>query len=474
MSHVQFFLKRHIRLGIFFGLIAFLVTAGFGCQGLSSQQQAAIKPVSLEYWTVFDDVDELQALVDSYKSVRPYITVNIRKLSSGEVYQRLVEALAEDSGPDILSISNRWLGKFQSKLAPMPPSVNDTTVVVTKGTLSTTTNVNSFSRSTVTLDQLDSEFVQTVKKDVVSGSSIYGLPLSLDTMAIYYNKDLLDAAGVAEPPKTWTEFQAAVKKITRFDKTSNQIVQAGTALGTGSNIPGSDDILALLFKQSGLDMVNRNGQVIFNNLASNVSRSANTPVMSVLNFYTDFANPSRDTYTWNTAMDNALNAFVSGKVAFFFGYSYHNAVIRARAPQLNYRILPLLQLNPDHPVNVANYWIQTVVAKSKHQNEAWGLITYLAHSPATKEYLTKTGRPTALRAYITDQQANPDLAPFVSQVLVADNWYRGHDYEGAVRALNDLVEQWLQPPANATDPNQLNVWRNELLDRAAQRINQTL
>ena len=68
---------------------------------------------------------------------------------------------------------------------------------------------------------------------MILDGQIYGLPLSLDTMAIYYNKDLLDRSSVPEPPKTWEEFAVAVKKITKYDKQTNKITQSGAALGAG-------------------------------------------------------------------------------------------------------------------------------------------------------------------------------------------------------------------------------------------------
>jgi len=62
-------------------------------------------------------------------------------------------------------------------------------------------------------------------------------------MALFYNKDLLDQAGVPEPPKNWEDFQKAVKKLTKFDKKSGKILQSGTSLGTGNNIAGFEDLL---------------------------------------------------------------------------------------------------------------------------------------------------------------------------------------------------------------------------------------
>jgi len=451
------------KLILLFSLLAFLTIAGFGCKGLSTAQQQATAPVILEYWTVFDDVDALQKQIDIYHASHPYITVNLRQLRPEELYPRLVEALAEDRGPDIISVQNRRLGEFLSKLAPMPPSVNDVTITVEKTTLGTNTVVNSQVKPMITLAQLDSQYVKAVGEDVVRNGQIFGLPLSMDMMAVFYNKDLLDRSGVAEPPKNWDEFQAAVKQITKYDKKTGKIIQSGASLGLGQNIPGSDDLLYMLFRQSNVGYVSRDGQAIFN--------SVGAPAGQIMDFYTDFANPTRDTYSWSADQGDALEAFIDGKSGFFFGYSYHYPVIKARSPQLDFRVLPLFQLNPDNSINVANYWIQSVTAKSKHQNEAWDLVDYLTHSKAVKDYLDQTDRPTALRAYIADQKNKPELEPFVSQILTAENWYRGRDYAAALKAVQDMISEWLQP---APDPDKADRWKQDILDRGAEKINQTL
>jgi len=458
--------KISISLLAVFAVAGLFLFLGFGCKGMSKTEQQMAKAVTLEYWTVFDDVDSLRALVAKFNETHPQITVNIRQIREADLYNRLVEALAEDKGPDIISVKNRWLKSYQSKLAAMPTSIDDTTVVVKKGQFSTETIVNTVPRAMITTLGIDREYVKVVKEDVVVGGSIYGLPMSLDTMAIYYNKDLLDRSGVPEPPKNWDEFQAAVKKINKYDKSTGKILQSGAAFGTGSNIVGADDILYALFRQSGVTFTAKNGQAVFNS----VSGGAN-PSFDVLNFYTDYANSTRDTYAWNTEMGGALDQFANGSVGFFFGYSYHYNQIKARAPQLNFGVLPLFQLNPDKPVNVANYWVQTVVGKSKNQNEAWNLVDYLTHSKATKDYLDATGRPTALRAYISVQKEKPELAPFVSDVLIAENWYRGNNYEAAVKAINDMLANWLLPSPTGQKESD---WRQQILNTTVSKINQTL
>ena len=448
-------------------LLAVFVFTGFGCKGPDVTAITASRAVTLEYWTVFDDVDAINALIAGYRADRPYITVNVRQLRADELYQRLIEALADDTGPDVISVSSRSFKQFASKLAPMPASVSDTKVQVIKGQISTETVVTPSVVAMPTLTQIDREYVKTVRKDVVLDGQIYGLPLSMDTMALYYNKDLLDRASVPEPPKDWVQFQEAVKKSTRFNKLTGKISQAGVAMGTGNNIPGADDLMYILFKQSGLNFVDDSGRAVFGNYSGD-----NNPAASVVTFYTDFANASRDTYSWNEEMPNALDNFINGSSVFFFGYSYNDPIIKARAPQLNYDILPMLQLDNENPVNVANYWIQSVVSKSKHQNEAWGLINYLAYSKANQAYLDATGRPTALRAYIPAQKAKLELAPFVSQVLVSDNWYRGRNYDSTRKAISDMCHDWLQPPPR--ENQKIAQWQQEIMNIAASKINQTL
>lgn len=454
------------RIFFFLALAMALPLAGLGCKGLSAQQQAAIAPVTLEYWTVFDDVDALQAQIEKYKAERPYLTINLKQLRLDELYPRLLEALAEDRGPDIISVRNRFINFYKPKLATMPDSVSDTTVLVEKTNFNTKTTVTTVKQNLPSLTQVDKEYVQSVGKDVVIEGKIYGLPLSLDNLALYYNKDLLDRAGIAEPPKNWDDFQKDVKKLAKFDKNFTKILQSGAAIGTGNNVPGFDDLLYILFKQSNISFVNKNGQAVF----SNPGNSEANPAMSVMNFYTDFANSERDTYTWNEDMDNALDKFVNGSLAFFFGYSYHLPVIKSRAPQLNFSILPMLQLNPEQPVNVANYWVQSVVDKSKHKNESWGLVNYLTHSKATKEYLDQSNRPSALRMYVSGQLENVELYPFASQSLIADSWYKGKDYDTTVKALKDMAHEWLLPAPVGQELRQ----KQEVLNRAAAKINQTL
>lgn len=447
-------------------LIAALPLIGFGCKGLSQEQAAAVKPVKLNYWTVYNDLDQLDAFKKEYEAQRPYVKINIKKVRAEELEQLLLRALADDVPPDIISVSPRDLRRYVQWLSPMPASVKVANVYI-KSQYTKEQVVTIEENQMPSASAVKKSFVSAVYDDAVIDGKVYGLPLAFDTLALYYNKELLDKSGVAEIPKTWDEFMAAVKAGTRFNE-KGDIVQSGVALGTGNNIERSFDILSLFMLQSGVKMASGNRVSFADGLTPN---KLNHPALVALRFYTDFARPTKEVYSWNESMKDALETFASGKSVFYFGFAYDYPLIKARAPQMDLEIMPVLQLNEAAPVNVANYWLETVVKKSKHQDEAWDFVRSMTTPDNIKKYTDATKRPTPLRAQIKDQEADEMLKPFVSTILQAESWYRGENKEAAAKVFTEMLHNSLQPSGSTKSENQKDV---QLLTNAAKLIQQTM
>ena len=66
--------------------------------------------------------------------------------------------------------------------------------------------------------ELRETFVDTAVADSVINNKIFGLPLSFDSLLLYYNRDLLNVADIPTPPLTWSEFSEAVTRLTKLDK----------------------------------------------------------------------------------------------------------------------------------------------------------------------------------------------------------------------------------------------------------------
>src|SRR3989338_10312301 len=100
-------------------IFTFLLTSGFGCKLVDKKTQEAMKPVTLNYWRVWDGQDAFDDIIKNYNSLHPFITINYRKLRYSEYESELLNALAEDRGPDIFSIHNTWTKKYLGKITPM-------------------------------------------------------------------------------------------------------------------------------------------------------------------------------------------------------------------------------------------------------------------------------------------------------------------------------------------------------------------
>ena len=356
-------------------------------------------PLTLEFWSVFDDSSVYQPLIAKYQQLYPNVTINYYKKDITSYEKDLLDALAAGRGPDIFSIQNTWLPKHKDKLAPAPASL-------------------------ITPERFSEVFVDVASQDFIDGNSVYAFPLSVDSLALFYNKGLFNSAGLTGAPKTWVDFNSAVEKLTKRDA-KNNILQAGAALGTAKNINRSTDILMALMLQGGAKMVSDDKiRAAFQESVSSSGGETFNPGKQALIFYTNFANPALKVYTWNALQHYSIDAFVEGQAATMLSYSYQVPTIRARSPHLNFGVAVLPQISSNSKkVTFANYWGQAVSRRSANQAAAWQFIAWLSSQANSREYLSATKKPTARRDLITEQAADAELSVFSQQALYASSWW---------------------------------------------------
>ena len=147
------------------GLIVYLV--------FSRKKPTASYKVNLEVWGLFDDSDAFSKVLIEYKKRNPYAgEISYKKMSVDSYENDLLDALATGKGPDIFLIHNTWLAKHKEKLAPAPENIVDGKPV-----------------PVVTAKQAQDVFPDVVTQDFVDESNVYALPLSVDSLALYVNKD---------------------------------------------------------------------------------------------------------------------------------------------------------------------------------------------------------------------------------------------------------------------------------------------
>ncbi len=352
--------------------------------------------VSLEFWGI-DDEDVWGPTIKSFRRVYPEVSINYTEVEPDSYESELVNALAAGQGPDVFMFKSTWLPKHQNKLYPAPTSK-------------------------ISVDTVSGLFPQVVRADFVSDDRVYALPVSVDTLALVFNRDIFDQKGVALPPKTWSDFESAVGKIRVFE--GGNLTLAGASIGDASkNIPNAPDILSLLFLQRGAPIVDSGFDRV--GLTDESAEEAAA-------FYLKFADPKSSAYTWNNNFNSSIEAFAKERVAMILAYADELSEIKERNPFIDLAVSRTPQFNLAEPINFAKYWGLAVSSTSavEARAAAWDFVIFATTDETSAiNYLEATSRPPALRFLINQYLNDSNLGVFAGQALTAKSWSQPDENE---------------------------------------------
>jgi ABC-type glycerol-3-phosphate transport system substrate-binding protein len=369
---------------------------------------------SIVVWGVGDPQAAFDGLIGGYTALHPKVTIAYRSFDPGVYDATLLNALASGQGPDIFMVSNRSLTQQADKVLPA--------------------DVKLFS-----LSKLRSLFPTVVEQDFATPQGVVlALPLSIDTLALIYNRSLLDQATIVAPPVTWNDFVNDVPKL-RSVSVTGQITRAAAAIGGSLNTMGASvDLLQLLMLQNGAAMTDQSQTTA-------TFASQGSAGVDAFKFYLQFANPTSPAYTWNDNQQNDLDAFSGQKVAMVFGYQDALAALKKKSPFLSIGVAQVPQVpqatGSGVVVSFARYYGLAVSRQSKVATLAWDFILSATTNQAIAQtYLDATGRPPALRSLIAAKSDDPALGVFARQALTARSWSEPDDgkittiFNAAIRA----------------------------------------
>ena len=98
----------------------------------------------------------------------PYIKINYVKVRYNEFENKLIEAFATDRGPDMFSIHNTWIRKYQTKnlISPMPSKITMAYPVI-KGQIKKEIVPELRTTKSISITELKKRFVDVVHDDVI-------------------------------------------------------------------------------------------------------------------------------------------------------------------------------------------------------------------------------------------------------------------------------------------------------------------
>ncbi|TSC86482.1 MAG: sugar ABC transporter periplasmic protein [Parcubacteria group bacterium Gr01-1014_8] len=307
----------------------------------------------------------------------------------------VTNALASGAGPDLFVLRSDFAEKEAAKVSAIPYAL--------------------FSE-----EQFQNTFIEAA--NVYMGpEGVRAVPLVVDPLVLYWNRDMLASSGFAKPPVFWDELFDMATKMTKKDDT-NSIIKSTIALGEHQNVDHAKEILSLLIMQAQGRITQRDGTGKLQTALVARAGDVQQPTESALRYYTEFANPIKAHYTWNRALRESRSAFASGDLALYIGLASEEPLVRRINPNLNFAIAPVPQIRGGaRSLNVGHVYAFAVPKAAKNLQGALTVAYTLASMDTSKLFSKALGMPSARRDVLAEPATgNDDL--FNKQAILARAW----------------------------------------------------
>jgi multiple sugar transport system substrate-binding protein len=318
-----------------------------------------------------------QQMVEKFNEQSDTIEVRLELVPRDVVRQKLLAAIEAGDPPDLVRFDLPWTPEFASA-----------------GNLEDLTDkINSWGE----IDDFYPDRLDTVKYN----GKYYGLPSNSNDLALFYNKAMIDAAGITEPPKDWNELRDYATRLTV--SSGGTIDVAGLLFGAKKNETIPFDWFPWLW-QSG-------GEV------ANINSEAGVSALEQWVKYIDDGVTPEGVLGWgHTEM---RQQFEAGKAAMMINGTAYAAQLKKDAPDLEFGIW-LLPCEADCASVIGGEdWI--IPKGAKATDAAWEVLKFYS-SPEIHEWWcvntnTIPSRKSVGQAAIFSE--DPILKVFVEQMSVA-------------------------------------------------------
>jgi multiple sugar transport system substrate-binding protein len=367
--------------------------------GASTLAAPAVRAQATTITFRFNDPEapQMRAALDEFERANPTIRVTMQRVSWGDAQQQYLREAAVGTAPDVAQLAFVWPRSFGGAGALRP--------------------LDDFVRRGVGIRGWDDFFARDLA--VGADGKIYGVPWTTDTFALYYNKDLLAAAGVDAFPTDWEALRAASQRIRERTGKTGWGFPAGAC-----NTPGIWFYLNFYWWSKGPGLIDRDGETRF--------RMGMTPadIQEGFDYYHRYFieghNPRSNIGVCLWGAPEIVEGMITGDIAIA---SVPDPVaieistkFRQRFPD---RPLPFASApHPAGPNGSRTFFggrMLGIAANSRRPEEGWKLIDFLMKPDPlfTKHYTNYT---PAQNAALTARDWAPDMMGFPAQLRTARSW----------------------------------------------------
>lgn len=322
-------------------------------------------------------------------------TVNYVEKSEANFDRDFVEALASGVGPDLFMLRSDKILTHRNKIFPIPYNI-------------------------FTQRQFRDSFIEGTEI-YMTPEGILAMPVYADPLVMYWNRSIFNQALLTQPPVYWDEFYRLAQTISIKDGSLN-ILRSAVALGEYSNIVNAKSIFLNLAMQAGTPVVAWDG----NNLRVIFNLTFNKPIAPAelaVNFYTEFSNPSRSTYSWNRSLPNSTNYFLGGDLAIYFGFASEISNLQVRNPNLNFDVasVPTSREGGENIV-YSKFNGFAITNASRNKNAAFVVASILSGRDSASAIANGLRLPPVRRDLLSVRQTDAYQVVFYNSAIKARSW----------------------------------------------------
>jgi ABC-type glycerol-3-phosphate transport system substrate-binding protein len=391
-------MKISLFQGILFGIFGIGALIGLFVFATYTAKTSSTGTGSVVIWGTLPRADMQTALTAITQTNTSFKSVSYVERDPATLPSDLATAIATGAAPDLVLTSQEELLSIEKFITPIPLA---------------TLPASTFSNTFVEEGGLFA---------APNGTGYYGVPFLVDPLVLFYNHAILSSDGIARPPSTWEALTGLVPNVAILTS-SRQITRGLVALGTYDNVDNARGILSSLFLQTGvpLSSYSPNGGLVAD--LGETSSSGVPPGHAVLDFYTQFADPSKISYTWNVSLTDSEQMFLTGDLALYLGYASRARFLTAANPNLDFGVAPLPQ-----PATAAVKTVYGLVYAfmiphgAKNASGAYQIAALLTNPAEQATAAADTGLAPATLSLLATAPASPAAAVAYAEALYAKGW----------------------------------------------------
>ncbi|REE90636.1 carbohydrate ABC transporter substrate-binding protein (CUT1 family) [Paenibacillus taihuensis] len=353
---------------------------------VNANDTANAEPVELSFWRhdFAPEADSLKKRIASFEEKYPNIKVKMELIPNDQYETKIRTSLAGGNPPDIMALDGPTLASYahQGALLPLDDYMNK--------------------------DGNKDDIAKPVLESLTYNGKIYAAPNNDASLAMFYNKKMFKAKGIALPSKnpdeawTWEQVLDAAKKLN--DPAKGVYGWNPTPWGFAGHEGAPFSEMTFLW-QAGGDVLSPDAKTAKGFLDSDANKNA-------LKFWRSLYNSEKV-----APKELPQDAFANGKVAIHVDGPWAFGSLAANFPNFklgeDYDVAPLWK--EAKQVTPNGSWNMAITAKSKHPEEAWLFLNWVTGVEGAKEWYKDTKN---LPARLSTAEAFAELKEYPMNIFV--------------------------------------------------------